>query len=225
MASKTIRILMTDDHPIIIEGYQNTLLATKKPDQNLLIDMANNCDESLVCMKEALDHEKPYDVLFMDISLPSSSDGKFTSGEDLAKYARKIMPKAKIIILTMFSDPYRIHNILRNIRPEGLLVKSDLTSSELASAFQKSLASPPFYSGTINELIRKTVSSNIEIDDVNRQILYLISKGIKTKNLSEHINLSLSTIEKRKKHLKDIFMVYDGDDADLLKAARDKGFV
>ena len=39
---ETIRILMTDDHPIIIEGYQNTLLATKKDSQDLIIDIANN---------------------------------------------------------------------------------------------------------------------------------------------------------------------------------------
>ena len=31
---ETIRILMTDDHPMIIEGYQNTLLATKRKIRN-----------------------------------------------------------------------------------------------------------------------------------------------------------------------------------------------
>ena len=39
-----IHILMVDDHPIIIEGYQNTLMATKKDHQNLIIDTANTCD-------------------------------------------------------------------------------------------------------------------------------------------------------------------------------------
>jgi DNA-binding NarL/FixJ family response regulator len=39
-----INILMVDDHPIIIEGYQNVLMATKEEDQTLLIDTANNCD-------------------------------------------------------------------------------------------------------------------------------------------------------------------------------------
>jgi serine/threonine-protein kinase RIO1 len=39
-----INILMVDDHPIIIEGYQNVLMATKQEDQILNIDTANNCD-------------------------------------------------------------------------------------------------------------------------------------------------------------------------------------
>ena len=35
-----LKILMVDDHPMIIEGYQMTLVATKKPDQHLDIDIA-----------------------------------------------------------------------------------------------------------------------------------------------------------------------------------------
>ena len=62
---ETIRILMTDDHPIIIEGYQNTLLATKKESQDLKIDIANNCDESLKYLQNAVDLNNPYNVLFM----------------------------------------------------------------------------------------------------------------------------------------------------------------
>ena len=222
---ETIRILMTDDHPMIIEGYQNTLLATKKDSQDLKIDIANSCDESIKFMNRAVSLENPYDILFMDISLPPSSDGKYTSGEDLAIYARTIMPKAKIVILTMFNESYRIHNIVKTIDPEGFLIKSDLTSKELASAFQAVINNPPFYSGTINSMIRKTISNDIVVDEVNRKILHLLSQGIKTKNLIEHINLSMSAIEKRKKHLKELFFVEDGSDETLLNEARNKGFV
>jgi len=221
----TLRILMTDDHPMIIEGYQNTLIATKKADQNLIIDIANNCDESVKFMENGVEKNNPYDVLFMDISLPPSSDGKFNTGEDLAMYARSIMPKAKIIILTMFNETYRIHNIVRTINPEGFLIKSDLTSKELANAFQAVLSNPPFYSGTVNSLIRKTVSTNIVLDDVNRKILHLLSQGIKTKNLKEHIDLSLSAIEKRKKYMKEVFFIEDGSDESLLEKAKNKGII
>ena len=222
---ETIRILMTDDHPMIIEGYQNTLLATKKDSQDLKIDIANSCDESIKFMNRAVSLENPYDILFMDISLPPSSDGKYTSGEDLAIYARTIMPNAKIVILTMFNESYRIHNIVKTIDPEGFLIKSDLTSKELASAFQAVINNPPFYSGTINSMIRKTISNDIVVDEVNRKILHLLSQGVKTKNLIEHINLSMSAIEKRKKHLKELFFVEDGNDETLLNEARNKGFV
>jgi DNA-binding NarL/FixJ family response regulator len=222
---QTIRILMTDDHPIIIEGYQNTLLATKKETQDLKIDIANNCDESLKFMQTAVESNNPYDVLFMDISLPPSEDGKFTSGEDLAKYARKIMPEAKIVMLTMFNENYRVYNIIKKIDPEGFLIKSDLTSSELASAFQAVLNNPPFYSGTVNSIVRKSFTNDIDLDDIDRKILYLLSQGVRTKSLKDHIDMSMSAIEKRKKHLKMLFDIQDGSDETLLDEARSKGFI
>ena len=223
--NQSIKILMIDDHPMIIEGYQNTLLFTKKEDQELDIDIANNCDEAIRFMDRSLKNESPYQVLFVDISLPPSTDGKMSSGEDLAAYARKVLPNAKIVILTMFNESYRIHNIIKNIDPEGFLIKSDLTSSELASGFQAVLNNPPFYSGTVNSHIRKAITSDIFIDEKNRKILHLLSQGVKTKNLASHLDISLSAVEKRKKQLKVLFEIEDGQDESLLREARDKGFV
>ncbi|GGZ85886.1 response regulator [Algibacter mikhailovii] len=223
--TEKIKILMIDDHPMIIEGYQNTLLFTKKDNQELIIDIANNCDEAVRSMDKSVELDLPYDILFVDISLPPSSDGSMTSGEDLAEYARKILPNAKVIILTMFNESFRIHNIIKTIDPEGFLIKSDLTSSELASAFQAVLNNPPFYSGTVNSFIRKSITNDIVIDDKNRKILYLLSQGVKTKNLAPHLDISLSAVEKRKKQLREIFEVNDGQDETLLREARKTGFV
>ncbi len=223
--SDTIRILMIDDHPMIIEGYQNTLQFTKKESQILDIDIANNCDEAVAFMDKSVKTSRPYQVLFVDISLPPSKDGLMNSGEDLAIYARKILPKARVIILTMFDESYRIHNIIKTINPEGFLIKSDLTSSELASAFQAVLHNPPFYSGTVNSHLRKTNESDIVIDDKNRKILYLLSQGAKNKSLAAHLEISLSAIEKRKKQLKEIFLIDDGQDETLIKEARKRGFI
>jgi len=223
--SETIRILMIDDHPMIIEGYQNTLQFTKKESQILDIDIANNCDEAVSYMDKSIKTNRPYQVLFVDISLPPSKDGLMNSGEDLAIYARKILPKARVIILTMFDESYRIHNIIKTINPEGFLIKSDLTSSELASAFQAVLHNPPFYSGTVNSHLRKTNESDIVIDDKNRKILYLLSQGAKNKSLAAHLDISLSAIEKRKKQLKEIFLIDDGQDETLINEARKKGFI
>ena len=219
-----IHILMVDDHPIIIEGYQNTLMATKKENQTLVIDTANTCDEADMLMKRSAD-ERPYDVCFFDISLPASSDGKITSGEDLAKIARTILPNAKIIILTMFNESYRIHSIVKEINPDGFLIKSDLTSSELAEAFHHILQDPPYYSSTVTNFLNKSVINEIYVDEINRKILHLLAQGMKTRSLPEHINLSMSAIEKRKKQLKLLFSISDGKDESLIMEARKKGFL
>ena len=219
-----LKILMVDDHPMIIEGYQNTLLATKKEHQQYKIDIATTCDMANELIKKSAKNI-PYDILFFDISLPPSKDGLITSGEDLAKIARVYLPDAKIIILTMFNESFRILNIIKGINPEGLLIKSDLTSRELAEAFQQILESPPYYSSTVNNFLNTTVTSDIYVDEINRKILHLLSQGVKTKGLKDHIDLSMSGIEKRKKHLKLLFSVEDGKDESLLKEARKQGFI
>jgi DNA-binding NarL/FixJ family response regulator len=219
-----INILMVDDHPIIIEGYQNVLMATKEEDQTLLIDTANNCDMAATMIKRAA-KEKPYDVCFFDISLPGSEDGRYTSGEDLALLAQTLMPEARIVILTMFNESFRIHNIIKEINPDGFLIKSDLTSIELADAFQQILKFPPYYSSTVNNYVKRTITSEIYLDDINRKILHLLSQGIKTRSLGEYVGLSTSAVEKRKKQLKLLFSASDGKDETLLREAREKGFL
>ena len=219
-----IHILMVDDHPIIIEGYQNTLMATKKENQILHIETANDCDTANELLRRAA-KEKPYDICFFDISLPGSSDGKLNSGEDLAKLTRNIMPNAKIVILTMFNESFRVHSIIKKIKPDGFLIKSDLTSSELAEAFQHILSEPPYYSATVSNFLKKSIVTDIHVDDINRKILHLLSQGVRTITLREHINLSMSAIEKRKKNLKELFSVNDGKDETLIKIARKKGFL
>lgn len=219
-----LKILMVDDHPIIIEGYMNVLMATKTDDQELNIDTANNCDMAEIMITRASKNQH-YDICFFDISLPPSEDGRYTSGEDLAVLAKTVMPKTKVVILTMFNESFRIHNIIREINPDGFLIKSDLTSMELADAFQHILKSPPYYSSTVHNYVKNTLTSEIYVDDINRKILYLLSQGIKTKSLLDHIPLSMSAIEKRKKQLKMLFSVEDGKDESLLEMAKDKGFI
>ena len=190
---KHMNILMVDDHPIIIEGYQNVLMGTKADDETFLIDTANNCDTAVIMIERA-SKGTHYDVCFFDISLPASEDGKYSSGEDLALLAKKLLPNTKIVVLTMFNESFRIHNIIKEIDPDGFLIKSDLTSMELADAFQQIIKAPPYYSSTVNNYVKKTFTSEIYVDDVNRKILHLLSQGIKTKSLSEHIPLSTSAL-------------------------------
>ncbi len=217
-------ILMVDDHPMIIEGYQNTLLASKKEYQEFKIDIANDCDLARDLIKAAA-NSTPYNVCFFDIKLPPSEDGLIQSGEDLAKLARSYLPDAKVVILTMFNESFRIHNIINEISPEGLLIKSDLTSSELAQAFQQILTNPPYYTATVKGFLKSAEDAIFHLDATNRRILHLLSQGVKTKSLAEIIGLSMSAIEKRKKQLKFLFDVEDSKDETLLKNAREQGFL
>ncbi len=220
---KKLNILMIDDHPMILEGYRNTLLGANL-DYYIEITTAIDCDSAFNEIKLAAQNN-PYDVVFIDINLPASTTEAITSGEDLAVRVKKFLPKAKIVILTMFNENHRINNILKNIDPDGFLIKSDLTSTELLLAFQMILKNPPYYSSTVKNHVRQMITSDFSLDEKNMKILYHLSRGVKTKSLSNYIGLSLSAIEKRKNHLKGLFGITQGDDEDLLMEARNRGFV
>jgi len=222
---KRFKVLIVDDHPMIVEGYKNALLGIDSDLYKLTITTAVSCDTAYEKLQNAVAKDKPYDVIFFDVKLPPSADGKILSGEDLGMKARAMLPSAKVVILTMFNDGFRIQNIIKNVNPDGFLVKSDITSDELVRAFEVVVKDPPYYSHTVSKLIRKKMASNIALDEIDRSILYHLSKGVKTKNLPNYIKLSLAAIEKRKKHLREAFEISIGGDKSLLEKAQDLGYL
>lgn len=221
---RRLKVLIVDDHPMIVEGYKNALLGIDESKYNLNITTADSCDSAFDKIKRSV-HTKPYDVVFLDIKLPPSADGQILSGEDLGVKVKQLLPNSKVAILTMFNDNFRINNIVANVNPDGFLVKSDITSGELIHAFDTIVKDPPYYSHTIAKLLRKRMSSNIVLDEIDRGILYYLSKGTRTKNLPEYVKLSLAAIEKRKKNLKEAFGPDIQTDKDLLDKARDMGYI
>ncbi len=218
-------VLMVDDHPMIVEGYQNTLLKLRMQGYDFDFESAYDCDSAVQKINQASHNGTPFDAMFVDIKLPPSTDGKYTSGEDLVILARERMPTTKVIVLTMFVEGARLYNILKTADPDGLVVKSDLTSNELVSAFKHVLDDPPYYSNTVEKYLRRTMRNDFVLDETNRKIIYYLSQGVQTQNLIKHIDLSLSAIEKRKRYIKEILGVEDGRDETLLSEARKRGLI
>ena len=63
-----------------------------------------------------------------------------------------------------------------------------------------------------------------EINEIEIKIVQLLAQGIRNKNLGEHLNLSNSAVEKRKKKLKEK-LNFNGNDEDLLKIARENKWI
>jgi DNA-binding NarL/FixJ family response regulator len=59
-----------------------------------------------------------------------------------------------------------------------------------------------YFSTSINNAIQQLLKNALSWDEFDTQILLFLEKGIQTKDLPEYINLSLSTIEKRKAAIK-----------------------
>ncbi len=224
---KRFKILIIDDHPMIVEAYKNILTSTDIRDTyRITIETADTCDSAIKKIKEASEKEH-YDILFLDVQLPPSSEGKIISGEGLAIFAKELLPNAKIVILTMFNENFRIQNILNTVNPDGLLIKNDITSKDFIFAFNAIVNNPPYYSTTVAKYFRDQTINQEEylLDEINRKIIFYLSKGVKTKNLINHINLSMSAIEKRKTQIKTLFKLDKANDEALINEAKKRGFI
>lgn len=224
---KSYTALLIDDHPLISEAYKSAFSYIEKqdPTYSFSIHMANDCDSAYTIICEHAKHQDPIDIVFLDMRLPPSKDGKILSGEDLGLKINKLLPEARIIVSTTFNDNYRVHSIFKNIDPDGFLIKNDITPQELVTAIKEVLTQPPYYSKTVMKLLRKQVSNDFLLDDIDRKILYELSIGTKTKELQNLVPLSSAGIEKRKRHLRQVFDTNGQDDRELILIARDKGFI
>jgi len=219
-------VLIIEDHPFVLEAYKNVLqhISSTSKQLGFKIDTAVDCDMAYYKLKKATEENK-IDIIFLDISLPPSANNKLFSGEDLGIKINELLPDSKIIISTSLNDNFRIHNLLKNINPDGFLIKNDITSDKIKEAILTVIDNPPYYSKTILDLLRKQVNTDFFLDKVDRELLYELSLGTRMKDLPKILPLSIAGIEKRKRHLKKAFDVRTSNDKNLLLKAKKKGFI
>lgn len=224
--TKLLNILIIDDHPLIVEAYRSGLnqVSLKNLDIEFAVSTANNCDTAYNKIKQA-SKDQSIDIVFLDIKLPSSLDGTIISGEDLGLKVIELLPRTKIIVSTTINDNYRMSSIFKSLNPEGFLIKNDLNPKQLVFAIETIINDMPFYSKSVLELMRKKTANDTFIDPIDRKLLYELSKGTKMKDMPSAIPLSISSLEKRKRILKELFNLGKADDRSLLKIAEEKGFI
>jgi len=223
--TQALNVLIVEDHQLIIDSYVRALkhISEKRNHMEFIIGTANDCDSANTKIEEAV-NGRLIDLVLLDISLPPSKNGKIVSGDDLGLKLRHLFPKVKIIVATHLTNNYRLVNILKNLKPEGLLIKSDLTFKDLTEGIIDIIHDVPYYSKAVLKLIRQHISNNFNLDNVDRQMLYHLSQGTKTKELPI-IHLSIAGIERRKRRLNQIFNNERKSDKALLKLAKKSGFL
>lgn len=215
-----IKIAVVDDHPVQIDGYITVL---EHANQAITFTPVHNCKAAYDLIVDV--NQNFYDFLILDRSLPPYEEKNIFSGEDLALLAKKFWPGVKIVMITSHSEAFILYDILHKIDPFGLLVKSDFSAEQLLNAFNSMINGNKFYTESVIEAKNKLTAKATFLDSQNRQIITLLAKGIKTKNLPQHLNLSQSAVEKRKATIKDYLNIVEGGDQEIIYTARKLGFI
>lgn len=209
-----IRIAITDDHPIVIEGIRIMLKSDKEivvsQSFSNITDMFSELDENI-------------QVLLLDINLPDGSG--ITACKDLLQK----FPNLLIIALTNFEDATFIKQIMKN-GAMGYLLKNT-GKSELIEAIKTVLNGERYLQKTIreillNESLGKTATSSFFIPKLTgreKEILALIIKEFTTEEIAEMIFISVKTVESHRSNLMQKLGVKNS--AGLVRVAFEKGLV
>ncbi|MEY2692294.1 MAG: hypothetical protein RIT03_684 [Bacteroidota bacterium] len=222
--AQLVRVLMVDDHPFIIEAYKNAIKGyNTKGLYEFEITQAKDCKTGYEAI---INEDNPqYDIAFFDLSMPTYEEKGIQSGEDLALLVKERLPACKIILLTMHSEMLKINTIIKNINPNGLVIKNDLTFDELLLAFDKILKDENYYSQTVVKLVSQIPFDSNEIDVFDKQLLFHLSKGVPNADLAQYVPLAAAVIEKRLTNLKAVLEIPHGTHAELVQEAKNKGII
>src|SRR5687767_10572962 len=184
---KRTSVLIADDHSLVVEGFRRLL--EKDFD---IIGVAENGRALVVAAKKL----QP-DLVLLDISMP------LLNGIDAARQIKSILPKVKIIFLTMHGDPTYAAEAFRAGGDAYVLKRSAVSELELAIREVlngRSYVTPLVTKGILDptdEPDQSPVSKLMfhGLTSRQREVLQLVAEGHSTKIIAGLLNVSVKTIE------------------------------
>ncbi len=220
---KKLTILIVDDHPFIIDSFINIINTNDGGHYRFEFITAQNAEEAVKKIRIHKSENKKINVAFLDINIPPFENIK--SGADLTLLVKEMYPNCKIVIITAFSEPIKVYNLIQKANVEVILCKSDVDFNNLSDMCVKVNYQEKYMSETIKKEFSSITKKKMNLDNFDLDIIEMMSQGIKTIDLPNFIPLSLSAIEKRKARLKIELIENKGNDKMLLEKAKNLGLL
>lgn len=221
---KTLRVLLVSDKVFYLSNYRSAFekIECSSLDYSFeMIELHSYDTESPFFDK--LDEHSPFDIIYLQISIPLGIRRQEEDGSRVGIMLRRRFPEAIIILGANFFLTYNIWNLIKLIRPQALISDEFNKDTNLPSQLMQLLKDPPYFCPTFQKAIMKHLQREIDLDAFEQRLLYELSKGTRMTSLPQLFNMSISTIEKRKKRLKERFQVEGEDDSMLILKARESG--
>ena len=223
--SKKPRILIVDDHRLIIQG----LLCSLKDVGDFDITETDNCDTAFQLIKEN-SSTNPFQILFTDLSFDNNnSETVLEGGEELIRAIKNNEIPIKIGVITGHTETNRVYNVISNLNPDSYLLKSKCNATELGFAVAKMMDNEKYYTHEIHQKVLRRNIIQIQMDDVALQILKELPKHPKISNLEGVITkndktpLKIRSIENKLASLRESLDAQNN--TDLVLKAKELGII
>ena len=182
------RILVADDHPMLLKGLTDELAANGYE----VLPGASNGAEAL----QLLIDQRP-DLAILDIEMP------ILSGFEVIKKAREKNQQTRFIILTSHKEKAFVMRA-KKLDIQGYLLK-DEPFSEIEACIQAVLQNNSYFSHTFDQIFTTQISPELEkikfLSPSERTIVRLIAQNKTSKEIGEALSISHRTVQKHRANI------------------------
>ena len=184
--ARRIRVVVADDHPLILEGVRE-ILRDAEP-----IDLVGEASSGAKAI--ALAAELQPDVVLLDLRLPD------VDGLTCIDEIRTCSPASKVVILSASADPRAIRAALRN-GAAAYVVKS-VNPVDLPSAIRQAVDGTVFHGVAASDDDHSAAARADGLSDREIAILRAVASGLSNQAIAKRLWVSDQTI---KFHLRNIY--------------------
>lgn len=181
-----IKVFITDDHYMVIEGIRSLLQNEKEIEW---MGHASNADSCLAFLQ----NHQP-DVILMDINMPGMS------GIDLCKKVKEENPNVFVVGLSTFNQQSFIQKMMEH-GASGYVLKN-ATQAELMEAITTVAKGQTYLSDEAASALKKTDTSALPlITRREKEVLALIADGLTNGEIATKLFISIATVDTHRKNL------------------------
>ena len=196
--TELIRVLLVDDHPLVIDGIQARL---EKEGGIEVVGQAGNGREAI----ELAQSLRP-DVVLMDVSMP------VMNGLEATRELRHRSPETRVLILSMHDNREYMVELMQS-GARGYILK-DVSAAEMVKAIETVCQGGTFFSATASNTLFSHIATSEEVqpdkpaetagDLTPREITVLrqLAEGHNNKEIARELSISVRTVETHRQNIK-----------------------
>jgi DNA-binding NarL/FixJ family response regulator len=179
-----IRIIIVDDHAVVRRGLKQIL------DETLDLVVADEASSGFELLEKV--KKTKFDVVLLDISMPG------IDGLDTLKELKIIKPELPVLIFTVYPEDQYAVRVLK-AGASGYINK-ETEPDKLIDAIRKVARGGKYISPYLAELLAFNLDMagkqplHEKLSDREFQVMLMVAKGKKVKDIAEQLSLSINTI-------------------------------
>lgn len=192
MEKKQIKIIIADDHPVVLQGFEYMLQDVAG------IQFAGKFADAASLLSYL--HHNSVDIVLLDINLPDSN------GIDVCAAIKQMNPDTLVIAISNINEYSIIQRMLR-AGANGYFLKN-ASADEVIQGIQSAIDGEKVFSKGIDDILRNHETGDLPvITRREKEVLALLASGLSSIEIGEKIFISPLTVESHRRNLLQKFKV------------------